>query len=94
MSRTRKVRVSQSELIGLKAFVVDSSNRTQVGINGFVTNETRNTLTIKTFRGNKVIGKQDACFAFQLEDGSTFTIKGVEILARPHERIARNIKRG
>jgi len=92
VTQTNRTSLHQKELIGLPISVDCSSNRTQIGLSGFVTDETRNTLTVATTRGSKIVGKKGACFTFQLKDGSTLTIRGVEILARPHERVARRIR--
>jgi len=93
MIQTGKVSLHQHELIGLPISVACSSNRSQVGIKGIVTDETRNTLTVETKVGTRMIGKDGACFAFRLGDGSTLTIEGAKILARPHERVTGRVRR-
>jgi ribonuclease P protein subunit POP4 len=87
MIQTGRISLHQKELIGLPISVAYSSNQSQVGVRGVVTDETRNTVTVATEAGAKMIGKRGACFAFQLADGSTETIEGAKILARPHERV-------
>ncbi|NJE25468.1 ribonuclease P protein component 1 [Thermococcus sp. MV5] len=73
------------ELIGLKVKVVKSSHPGLIGIEGYVIDETKNTLTIL---GRKVwkIPKIVAEFEFEVDD-KKIRIKGEELVGRPEMRL-------
>ncbi len=79
------------ELIGLKAKVADSRDRTQKGISGTVVDETKNTLIILTKEGTRRISKRISTFKF-IADKKVFTVHGSEIAFRPYERIEKSMK--
>ena len=86
------------ELAGLDAEVVSASNPEFVGIAGTVVAETTKTLGIernasgeKTARTDGVsrvsqVPKAAATFAFDLPDGTTVTVAGERLVARPARR--------
>lgn len=77
-----KNKLLKSELIGLTTKVVDSENRTNIGIEGKIIDETKNMIMIKTIKGvKKLIKKQN-----KLRFGNT-VVDGVELVARPEERV-------
>jgi ribonuclease P protein subunit POP4 len=80
-----------SELIGLRAKVIKCSDKKQEGLDGIVSDETKNTLIFDTKKGIKRIIKKTAVFKFYAGNKS-FTVKGTEISFRPHERIEKAIK--
>ncbi|MGC8710092.1 MAG: ribonuclease P protein component 1 [Candidatus Micrarchaeia archaeon] len=80
-----------SELIGLKVKLVKCSDKKQEGLEGIVSDETKNTLIINTKTGIKRIIKKTAVFKFYAGNKS-FTVKGIEISFRPHERIEKAMK--
>ncbi len=80
-----------SELIGLRCRIVSSLDRKEVGIDGTVIDETKNTLVIETPGGTKRVSKKISTFKFYSE-GKSFTVKGEEICFRPHERISKAMK--
>lgn len=73
------------ELIGLKVKVIKSSHPGLIGIEGYVIDETKNTLTIL---GTKVwaIPKIVAEFEFEVDD-KKIRIKGEELVGRPEMRL-------
>ncbi|WP_457754566.1 ribonuclease P protein component 1 [Thermococcus sp.] len=73
------------ELIGLKVRIRKSSHPELVGIEGYVIDETRNTLTIV---GEKVwiIPKNVAEFEFEVGD-KKIVIDGKELIGRPEMRL-------
>jgi len=85
--------ILRHELIGLSCEVVSSPNRYQVGIKGKVIDETRNTLVIRTEKGDKRIEKRGRVFRFELDDGSVVEIKGDAIVARPEDRIKKRFRK-
>ena len=85
--------IVQSELIGLKAKVVKSSNPSCVGISGLVVDETRNTLVIRQENKDRIVAKDQAVFQFTLSDGTVIGVEGNVILGRPEDRVKKQIRR-
>lgn len=85
--------IVQSELIGLKAKVVKSSNPSYVGISGAVVDETRNTLVIRQANRDRAVIKDQAVFQFTLSDGTVMEVEGNVILGRPEDRVKKQIRR-
>ncbi len=80
------------ELIGLKISVFESSNKSNIGINGVVVDETKNTLTIKTNEGLKKLAKENSTFMFKLGDVKV-KVDGKRIAAKPENRIKIKVKK-
>jgi|SRR5919205_304698 ribonuclease P protein subunit POP4 len=78
------------EIIGLKAMVLESSNRTLINASGRVVGETKNTFIIRTRLGlKKIIAKSTAKrIRFKLPFGVCF-INGIELIGRPEDRISK-----
>jgi ribonuclease P protein subunit POP4 len=80
------------ELAGLDVEVVSASNPDLVGLAGEVVAETTQTLGIErpdqTGGESRVatVPKDGATFAFALPDGTTVTVEGERIVARPARR--------
>jgi len=85
--------IIQSELIGLDAKVVKSTNPSNLGISGRITDETRNTLVIRQNENDKVIAKETAVFQFTLPDDTIVEVKGTAIIGRPEDRVKKKPKR-
>ncbi len=83
----------QSELIGLKAKVVKSTNASNKGIRGTVIDETRNTLTIRQEDQDKVIAKGTSVFHLTTTDGTIIEVDGNLITGRPEDRLKKHLKR-
>ena len=86
----RKQRLSLSdleflagELIGEKAKVLQSSGKGFQGIQGLVTDETRNTLVLQTSNGRKRVPKSQCVFLFP-ESG--VCADGEMLVSRPEDR--------
>lgn len=73
------------ELIGLKAKIIRASHPELVGIEGYVLDETRNTLTIGGERV-WVIPKDVAELEFEVGD-KRIRINGKELIGRPEMRL-------
>jgi ribonuclease P protein subunit POP4 len=74
------------ELIGLPVKVAESSDASKVGIAGKVVDETFNTLTIRTNKGEKVLPKDECVFSF-IYKGKDVFVDGKMLLSRPEDRI-------
>ncbi|ASJ00107.1 ribonuclease P [Thermococcus gorgonarius] len=74
------------ELIGLKAKVIRASHPELVGIEGYVLDETRNTLTIV---GDRVwtVPKDVAEFEFETAAGKRIRVNGSKLVGRPEMRL-------
>jgi ribonuclease P protein subunit POP4 len=74
------------ELIGLKAKVIRASHPELVGIEGYVLDETRNTLTIL---GDRVwtVPKDVAEFEFETAAGERIVVDGSKLVGRPEMRL-------
>ena len=76
------------ELIGLDVIVSESLNPLSIGIQGKVIDETQQTLTIQTKKGNKKILKRLSTFVFNVKDEKV-EVKGSVIAKRPWERLSK-----
>lgn len=72
-----------SEFIGMQTSIVDSSNKSLIGLNGKITHETKSTFTINTNTGSKIIPKQHNSWKFENDQ----VINGDLIAKRPEDRI-------
>lgn len=81
------------ELIGLKVEVAGSENKSQIGLEGKVVDETRNTIKIETKKGIKTVKKENTVFTFTLDNGKKVKIRGDIIVAKPEDRIKKKFKK-
>lgn len=72
-------------LIGTEIEIIDSGNKTLIGLCGKVIDETKNTLTIRTEKGNKKIPKETVEFMI-----GNKKINGKKILGRIEVRIKKS----
>lgn len=78
------------ELIGLKVRILDSTGGTMRNIAGSIIKETKNTFSIRTSLGTKVIPKRNATkIEISLDSGVCF-IRGSSLIGRPEDRLSRN----
>ena len=75
------------ELIGLKARIIKSTDSSQAKLNGKVVDETYNTLTIETKKGEKLIPKKNTVFIFTLPNAVKVQVEGSLLVSRPEDRI-------
>lgn len=73
------------ELIGLSVLVDASTDPSLVGLRGVVVDETRNTFTVETVRGEKMVPKRGTAFTFDVEGG--VRVAGDDLVFRPEDRI-------
>ncbi|HDQ59643.1 MAG TPA: ribonuclease P protein component 1 [Candidatus Woesearchaeota archaeon] len=78
--------ILKHELIGLQCEVKESRNKSQVGMKGKVVDETRNTLTIETEKGEKQIEKKNARFIFKIQGEKKVAVDGELLIGRPEAR--------
>lgn len=79
------------ELIGLQAEVVNSSDRSQIGIKGRVIDETKNLIYLSDNTLTRKIVKKTSTFRFS-EGKNRFVVEGEEINFRPYERTEKALK--
>ena len=72
----------RKELIGLSIKIVDSKNKTNIGLEGKVVDETKNLLIIKSKGKMKKILKKDVIIEI-----SGIKIDGKKLVSRPEERL-------
>ena len=75
------------ELIGLSIQIVTSPRISEIGLQGTVINETKNTLTIKTPK-QLIIEKKGRKLCFKIGQKMSI-IEGTALVGRPEERIKR-----
>ena len=81
----------QAELIGRAVEIIESSNRTLVGVKGVIRDETKNMLIIETKDGIKKVIKDQCVFAFKTQKG-IIKLNGKKLVHRPEDRILKKIK--
>ena len=74
------------ELIGLNVKIHDAKNKSIIGIQGKVCDETKHMLELETEHGKKTIIKDQAIIDFTV-DGKTLRVDGSILTKRPEERI-------
>ncbi|MEK9635109.1 MAG: ribonuclease P protein subunit [Candidatus Woesearchaeota archaeon] len=78
--------ILRHELIGLNVEIASSLNPLNNGINGKVVDESQQTITIRTNKGDKKVLKSISNFIFKSKNNS-FKVKGLKIIKRPWERV-------
>ena len=78
--------LEKEEFIGNNLKVINSKNKSLVGIEGKVIDETRNTLLINTQKGEKILLKNDIDFEIIKENKKSLII-GKKIMKRPEDRL-------
>ena len=80
-------KILRGEFIGKKIKIVDATNPSNIGIEGEIIDETKNTFTIKTNKGNKKIIKSNTTLEID-----NLRINGKLLEKRPEERIKIKVK--
>lgn len=83
-----------SAFIGLAVELINSSQRSIIGLKGTIVDETKNLIVIESAGigaepgpGKEIrVPKAGATFRFTLESGETADVDGKKIAFRPHER--------
>ncbi len=74
------------ELTGLEVEVVSSKDPNKIGIKGVIVEESKNLLTIKTPKSEKIVPKKECVFRFSLGKEKV-DISGEKLVGRPEDRI-------
>ncbi|MFH1403911.1 MAG: ribonuclease P protein component 1 [Candidatus Altiarchaeota archaeon] len=80
------------ELTGLKVRVVDASHD-GYRVDGIVSGETRNTITITKEDREYKIPKKDVTLEFTLPEGAVVQVEGSLLVSRPEDRVKKKIKK-
>jgi len=80
----KEKRIMRGEIIGKYVKIIDAKNKTLIGIEGKIIDETKNTITLETKRGRKKLIKSQITLNFINEN---IIINGKKIALRPEERI-------
>lgn len=83
--------ILRHELIGSHIEVVRSSCPQYKGIDGVVIGETKNTLVIRTAKGDRTLPKKDNVFQISV-DSMRLLVDGSLIIGRPEDRIKNKIR--
>ncbi len=62
-------------------------NLREIGTKGRIIYETKNTLVIRTEKGDSIIPKEKRVFLFKLPNGKQVIVSGDRLLGRPEERV-------
>ena len=81
------------EFCGLSIRIAKSSDPTQRGLRGKVTDETYKTLRIETKKGEKTVIKSNCVFVFTLPDKRKVEVDGRLLVSRPEDRIKKKFPR-
>jgi ribonuclease P protein subunit POP4 len=95
--------VFRHELIGLYLEVVNSSNKSLIGLCGNVVDETKKTLSIDVYNdelkdynlrsSQKMIPKKNSTFHFKIPNGKWVEIEGKVLVSSPEDRIKKKFKK-
>ncbi|MDR3223050.1 MAG: ribonuclease P protein component 1 [Methanobrevibacter sp.] len=99
--------IFRHELIGLYLEVVDSSNKSLIGLCGNVVDETKKTLSIDVsynkirndlnqnsiLISQKMIPKKNSTFHFKIPNGKWVEIEGKILVSSPEDRIKKKFKK-
>ena len=81
------------ELVGLSVKIIKSTDPGNIGIEGRVVDETRNTIVIETKKRRKSFIKEKCTFSFRLPTGERVNVDGRVLIARPEDRIKKKLKK-
>jgi len=84
--------ILKHELIGLRVSVEDSPNKFEIGLNGVVVDETKNTLVLETGRGIKSLEKQYKLLRVTLPDSVSVKIDGSVLSVSPTRRVSMRVR--
>jgi len=74
------------EIIGFRAKVVKSSDRSRIGMQGKIIDETMKTFRIETEQGEKIVPKREIAIEIEIGKGKKVLIEGKELEKRPEDR--------
>ncbi|RLG70354.1 MAG: ribonuclease P protein subunit [Candidatus Iainarchaeum archaeon] len=74
------------ELIGLRAKVVKSTDKSREGIEGIIIDETKNTIKIESNKREEILPKKEVTLQIELPSGEKTIVKCEKIMFRPEDR--------
>jgi len=80
--------IIKHELIGLKAEIVDSRNKANIGIKGKIIDETKNTIIIEHKSKKKRLFKSNITIALKIKN-RTIQINGKLLIKKPKDRLSK-----
>ena len=92
MTPISKENLTRHEVIGLQVCVLQSSNRTHVGIKGKIIAEKKNMFIISDGNKKRSIPKDSAVYCFSLPDNSLAIVNGKEFVGKHAERIKNRLR--
>lgn len=84
--------ILRHELIGLNCKIVGANNKSQIGIEGKIVDETMKTIVIMKEGIKKTVEKKGTTFRIDV-GGKKLDIDGNYLLARPEDRIKKKISK-
>ncbi|MBD3313921.1 ribonuclease P protein subunit [Candidatus Woesearchaeota archaeon] len=81
--------LAKKELIGVEAEIIDSVNKSNIGIKGRIIDETKNCITIMTDKGEKKMIKNNITLNISEKKAR---IQGKDLSGRPEERIKKKLR--
>lgn len=88
----RRENIHKHEFIGLNAKIMDSHDKTIIGIEGRIIDETKNTIKIKTMKNEKTIPKEGTILSVRIGDEDV-GIDVSDLRFRPEDRIKKARKK-
>ena len=79
-----KQNLASHELIGLNIEVKNSFDRNKIGLKGRIVDESKNTFTIESVKGEKKIPKKEVFISFNLGN-ELIEMQGKKLQARPED---------
>jgi ribonuclease P protein subunit POP4 len=79
-------KLAREELIGLKVKILECKDKSWIGKEGLIVDETKNTFLIEFEDQKKTIAKNITTFGFEYE-GKKIILDGSKITYRPEDRI-------
>jgi len=74
------------ELIGLRAKVVKSTDKSREGIEGIIIDETKNTIKIESGKRKEILPKKEVTLEIELPSGEKTIVECKEIMFKPEDR--------
>lgn len=93
MTQITPFNLTRHELIGFDIRISKSANRQLIGISGRITDETRNTFTLKSGHREIRLPKSVVHLRLRLPKGEVVEVDGRAIVARPEDRIKMRSRR-
>jgi ribonuclease P protein subunit POP4 len=87
-----KQNLVRNELIGLSVQIVDSKNKTLIGLKGKIIDERKNILLIRSKDVEKKVIKDTSTFMFTLPSKKKVKIKGELLIGAPWDRLKKKLK--